>query len=223
MKPIFNLQTYFMFLKLCLTSFFTFTFFISLAQPSLFNQSYDETTDFDLSDKQLITFRKQGELVVFNEDRHETKVAKEIFKKRVGKSFKKNDGVGITIYTVIAVKKTPHYRLNYIFLDGNQMNEVKLQNMLKSLRKMLDDDIKFESVARQYSMDYNGKRGGDSGWFKEKKSIPQFFEATNRPKLLANEIFEVELAEMNWHYIIKKTYTPINIREVLVLVEKENN
>ncbi len=192
------------------------------AQPSLFNQSYDETTDFGLSEKQLSSLRAKGELVVFNEEKHETKIAKDIFKKRVGKSIKKKDGIGTTTYTIVADQKIPHYRMNYIFIDGNQMNEVKLQNMLKSLRKMIDDDIKFESVARQYSMDYNGKRGGDSGWFKEKKTIPQFFEATNRPKLLANEIFEVELPEMNWHYIVKKTYTPSNIREVLVLVEKEN-
>ncbi len=210
-----------MFSKLVTLFFVFFSTLTSFSQPSLFNQSYDETTDFGLSQKKLNEYRSRGELVIFNEEKHETKIAKEVFKKKVGKSIKNRDGVGTTTYTIIADKKIPHYRMNYIFIDGNTMSAIKVENMRKSLRKLLDDDVKFESVARQYSMDYNANRGGDSGWFKEKKTIPEFFKATNRPKLLANEIFEVNLPEMNWFYIVKKTYTPTNIREVLVLVERE--
>lgn len=211
-----------MFSKLVTLFFVFFSTLTSFSQPSLFNQSYDETTDFGLSQKKLNEYRSRGELVIFNEEKHETKIAKEVFKKKVGKSIKNKDGVGTTTYTIIADKKIPHYRMNYIFIDGNTMSAIKVENMRKSLRKLLDDDVKFESVARQYSMDYNANRGGDSGWFKEKKTIPEFFKATNRPKLLANEIFEVNLPEMNWFYIVKKTYTPTNIREVLVLVEREH-
>lgn len=207
-----------------LTTFFLIfiSIFISYSQPSLFNQLYDEITDFDLSEHEINNLKKKGELVIFNEEKHKTKIAKDVFKKRVGKSIKNKDGVGTTTYTIIAEKKILHYRMNYIFIDGNTMSTVKVDNMRKSLRKLLDDDVKFESVARQYSMDYNGKRGGDSGWFKEKKTLPEFFKATNQPKLLANEVFEVNLPEMNWFYIVKKTYTPITIKEVLVLVERDN-
>lgn len=211
-----------MFSKSLIVYVIFFSTLTSLSQPSLFNQSFDETTDFGLSQKKLNEYLSRGELVIFNEEKHETKIAKEVFKKKEGKSIKNKDGIGTTTYTIITDKKIPHYRMNYIFIDGNTMSAIKVENMRKSLRKLLDDDVKFESVARQYSMDYNANRGGDSGWFKEKKTIPEFFKATNRPKLLANEIFEVNLPEMNWFYIVKKTFTPTNIREVLVLVEREN-
>lgn len=203
-------------------SFFLFLFTsLLIAQPSLFNQNYDEVLDFGLSENEIKELRSRGELVIFNEEKHETKIAKDLFKKRVGKSVKQKQALGVTTYTVVADAKIPHYRMNYIFIDGNKMNPSKVDNMVKTLRKLLDDDIQFEAVARQYSMDYNGRRGGDSGWFKQQKAIPEFFEATNRPKLLANEIFEVSLEEANWFYIVKKTYSSTNIREILVLVERE--
>lgn len=203
-------------------SFFFFLFTsLLIAQPNLFNQSYDEVQDFGLSENEIKDLRSRGELVIFNEEKHETKIAKDLFKKRVGKSVKQKQALGVTTYTVVADAEIPHYRMNYIFIDGNKMNPSRVDNMVKTLRKLLDDDIQFEAVARQYSMDYNGRRGGDSGWFKQQKAVPEFFDATNRPKLLANEIFEVSLEEANWFYIVKKTYSSTNIREILVLVERE--
>ncbi len=203
-------------------SFFIFLFTsLLIAQPNLFNQSYDEVQDFGLSENEIKDLRSRGELVIFNEEKHETKIAKDLFKKRVGKSVKQKQALGVTTYTVVADAEIPHYRMNYIFIDGNKMNPSRVDNMVKTLRKLLDDDIQFEAVARQYSMDYNGRRGGDSGWFKQQKAVPEFFDATNRPKLLANEIFEVSLEEANWFYIVKKTYSSTNIREILVLVERE--
>lgn len=203
-------------------SFFLFLFTsLLIAQPNLFNQSYDEVQDFGLSENEIKDLRSRGELVIFNEEKHETKIAKDLFKRRVGKSVKQKQALGVTTYTVVADAEIPHYRMNYIFIDGNKMNPSRVDNMLKTLRKLLDDDIEFEAVARQYSMDYNGRRGGDSGWFKQQKAVPQFFDATNRPKLLANEIFEVSLEEANWFYIVKKTYSSSNIREILVLIERK--
>ncbi|MGM0634879.1 MAG: peptidylprolyl isomerase [Bacteroidota bacterium] len=204
-------------------TFLTLTFFLfslsAFSQQELFNQSYDEIKDFDIPEDELKEYKKRGKLTIFNEEKHNTKLAEELFDTKVGKSIKIESRTGDKIYTVVAAKKIKHYRVNYIFLDGNKTSYKKIEKMRKKLMDLLDGDVKFESVARQYSMDRNSYRGGDSGWFKENKTEEDFFNAITNPRFLANEIFPVDIPEHDWYYIIEKSYSPTEINEIVILEE----
>ena len=73
----------------------------------------------------------------------------------------------------------------------------------------------------QYSMDYKKGVGGDSGWFKEGKTNPIFFQEVTNASVLADQIFEFEIPEKNWYYLAKKTHSMTELQEVLVLELKE--
>lgn len=188
------------------------------AQNRLFNQSYNEFSGFGLSEQELKEQESEGELVVFNEAKHETRLALTLFDKKVGKKHKEKGSTGTKIYEVLAEREVKHYRINYIFLDGDRMSKKAVDRLRKKIQGMLDKGIQFESLARQYSMDRNSYNGGDSGWFKEEQTVPVFFEEINNPKLLANEVYQIDLAKANWYYLVQKTFTPSEIREILVKI-----
>lgn len=195
--------------------------FSGIAQSKLFNQSYDEFSSFDLDEEALQQHKQEGELMVFNEAKHQTKLAKTLFNKKTGNSHKEKIQNGKRVYEVIAEKEIMHYRINYIFLDGERMSKKAVERLRQKILGLLDTGIQFESLARQYSMDRNSYNGGDSGWFKEECTVPIFFEEINNPKLLANEVYSLELEEANWYYLVKKTYTPTSIREILIKITEE--
>lgn len=195
---------------------------VAVSQPLLFNQQHNEALDFGLSEKEIEAYKSKGYLEVFNEKKHNTKLAKKLFNKKVGKSHTQKGRTENTIYTVVAEAKNKHYRVDYIFLDGNKYDYEQIQKIRKKVKQLLDDGVKFESVARQYSMDRNSTRGGDSGWFKKEKTTADFYNAITNPKYLANETFEIDLPEKNWYYLVRKNYTPTSLNEILILVEKES-
>lgn len=189
------------------------------AQNRLFNQSFNELSNFGLTEAEISELEEEGELVVFNEAKHNTSLAKELFDKKIGKKHKTETSTGKKTYEVVAEREVRHYRINYIFLDGNKMSQKAVFRLRDKINEMLDKGIQFESLARQYSMDNNSYNGGDSGWFKEERTVPIFFKAINNPKLLANEVYEIDLKEANWYYLVQKTFTPSDIREILVLIK----
>lgn len=201
--------------------FFTFFILFQLqltAQNRLFNQSYNEFLDFGFTEQELSQLEEEGELIVFNEAKHETRLAKTLFDKKIGKKHKEKTRTGKKLYEVVAEREVKHYRINYIFLDGERMSKKAIERLRKKILEMLDKGIQFESLARQYSMDRNSYNGGDSGWFKEERTVPIFFKEISNPKLLANEVYSIDLTEANWYYLVQKTFTPTHIREILVKI-----
>lgn len=190
----------------------------AVAQSRLFSQVYDEFSDFGMNEAELEIHESEGELIVFNEAKHNTRLAKTLFKNKTGKKHKEKTRTGDRVYEVLAERHVKHYRINYIFLDGERMSIDAIMRLREKMQGMLDEGIKFTSIARQYSMDRNSHNGGDSGWFKQERTVPEFFEAINDSKLLANMVYTVDLPEANWYYLVQKTYSPKEIREVLVKI-----
>lgn len=192
----------------------------AFAQSRLFNQTFDEVAAFGLSEQELDEHEAEGELIVFNEVKHQTRLAKTLFDKKVGKNHKEKTRTGKRVYEVIAEREAKHYRINYIFLDGERMSKKAVERLRQKILELLDSGIQFQSLARQYSMDRNSYNGGDSGWFKEERTVPVFFEEINNPKLLANQVYSIDLAEADWYYLVQKTFTPTYIREILVKISE---
>lgn len=203
-------------------SFATFIDCSIYAQYQLFNQEYDISKQFNLPQAETKEYKEDGKLVLFNEEKHRTKLAKELLEIKVGKKVKQEGVTNFRIYKVLASTKVMHHRLRYIFIDGNKLSKKELKDRLAYIRSLLDKKVKFESVARQYSMARNARTGGDSGWFKKDETHPKFFKAATSNNRYANEVFFIEVPEQNWYYLVKKTYSPKPVREILVLKTLES-
>ena len=190
------------------------------SQSKLFRQSHNDFAEFGFSEEELDVHKKEGDLSVFNEAKHKTRLALTLFDKGVGKKHKEKIRTGTRTYEVIAEREVMHYRINYIFLDANRKKPEAVARLRTKIQELLSSGIQFESLARQYSMDRNSYSGGDSGWFKEERTVPEFFKEINNSQLLANQVYEIDLAEANWYYLVKKAFTPVKIREILVKISE---
>ena len=187
------------------------------AQYKLFNQDYDKTRQFNLSKSDVKEYRQEGKLIIFNEEKHRTSLAVSLLDKKVGKDITQESVTQLRTYEVISSTKVKHHRLRYIFIDGNKLTKKQVRKRIDYIKRLLDDKASFESTAHQYSMDRNSRRGGDSGWFK--KAV--FYDAVAHDNRYANEVFEVSIPENNWYYLVKKTFSPKPIREILILKKVE--
>ena len=191
------------------------------AQRNLFRMKYKSlATDFNLNETELEAYRNEGKLVIFNTEKHKTNLAKKLIESKIGKTKKIDNGYYKTSYKVLSKVQIPHYRVRYIFIDKNKFKDnLTLENYKENIRNLLEDKA-FKSVAMQYSMDYKKHVGGDSGWFKEGKTQPDFFNNATQNNRLAEEIFEFENDKA--YYIVQNTHAPMDIEEVLVLEIKED-
>lgn len=202
-------------------SFLTFIQLSVQAQYRLFHQDYDKTAQFNIDADDIKEYREEGDLIIFNEEKHRTKLALSLLDKKVGKDIQQETPTSLRTYEVVADTEIEHHRLRYIFVDGNKLSQEKVRNRIDYIKQLLDENGSFESVAHQYSMDRNARRGGDSGWFKKAETHPVFYEAITNGDKYANEVFEVSIPENNWHYLVKKTFSPKPIREILILKKVE--
>ena len=70
---------------------------------------------------------------------------------------------------------------------------------MDSIKERLDNGVKFEEMARQYSEDGSANNGGDLGWVNPGDTVPQFEKAMN--ELGINEISEPVRSPFGWHII----------------------
>lgn len=191
------------------------------AQRALFNQDFDEISEFDIPESELKQYKSEGKLTIFNIEKHNTSLAKKLFDLKVGKTYEIEKDTYTKILKVVASKEIEHFRINYIFLDGNKFTYKKIDQLRDKLKNMAGGRYDFKGLAKQYSMDMNRNRGGDSGWFKEGKVLEDFRNAALSKMRNANEIFKIDLPDQNWFYLVKKTYSPRKIREIVVLETEE--
>lgn len=193
-----------------------------LGQRNLFNQNYTQIAeDFRIDETQFEDYKSEGKVEIFNQEKHQTKLAKKLLNTKVGKTKSFDKDYYTTIYKVISQQDITHYRIRYIFIDKDKFDtEEAFKNYTDKVRHLLKDTA-FKTVAMQYSMDYRKKVGGDSGWFKEGKTHPLFFNEVTNTSRLIEEIFEFEISENNAYYFAQKLWTPKDIKEVLVMYNIE--
>lgn len=70
---------------------------------------------------------------------------------------------------------------------------------MDTIKERLDNGVKFEEMARQYSEDGSSSNGGDLGWVNPGDTVPQFEKAMN--ELGLSEISEPVRSPFGWHII----------------------
>lgn len=160
---------------------------------------------------------KENKLITFNEEKHKTILAKELFElskggiKTVTTNFEK------TVYKVVEKTKTTNYRAAYIYLDGTEYSTSDLNSLRTKIINEYKNGAPFDFLASKYSMDENANRGGDLGWFAQGDMHPDFENEIINGNHGLNDIFTLDVPSKNWYYVVLKTHEPTDISEIKVL------
>ena len=151
------------------------------------------------------------EILKLNFGKDTSLIEKRLLRQKKGDVF----SVGYVTYKVIDAKESVQYRASYIFLDGGSLNDKEIDNLKNVIVQKLNAGADWKELSKQYTMDGN-KTFGDTGWFFGPEMLPaEFQDAVAKHK--KDEIFFVDVADKQWHYIVKKTYDDDLKKEMTVL------
>ncbi len=175
-------------------------------------QTLDDVTIFLKKNKTA-----KGKVIVFNREKHNTRMADRIFNMRVGAKRTFGDAPQKTYYKVIEKYAIPYYRVSVVYLDGNKFSKLEVNAIRSKVISKYNEGYMFKDLARQYSMDNSAKQGGDIGWFTEGDLHPEFERQIIDGNYRADDIFTIDIPETNSFYVALMTYDKRLIDEVKVL------
>ncbi|MBO6606371.1 peptidylprolyl isomerase [Psychroserpens sp.] len=175
-------------------------------------QTLDDVTIFLKKNKTA-----KGKVIVFNREKHNTRMADRIFSMRVGAKRTFGDAPQKTYYKVIEKYAIPYYRVSVVYLDGNKISKSEINAIRSKVISKYNEGYMFKDLARQYSMDNSAKQGGDIGWFTEGDLHPEFERQIIDGNYRADDIFTIDVPETNSFYVALMTYDKRLIEEAKVL------
>lgn len=109
-------------------------------------------------------------------------------------------------------------RVSYIYLDGSKLTINDVNKKREEIIKLYKKGKSFGELVTIYNMDSNANKG-DLGWFNEGIMHKTFEDAIKNHK--KNDLFEVDIPENKWYYVVLKTYNdlPKSIFYILSLPE----
>jgi hypothetical protein len=175
-------------------------------------QTLDDVTIFFKKNKTI-----KGKVIVFNEEKHKTRMAEDILKMSIGSKKYFKDTPQKTYYKVIEKNEIAYYRVSCVFLDGKK-NSIKDVHITRNqVISKYHDGYRFTDLAKQYSMDNTAKQGGDLGWFTTGDLHPEFERQIIEGNHSKGDIFTVDITEINAYYVVLITEDKRLIKESKVL------
>lgn len=160
---------------------------------------------------------KKNKLITFNEEKHNTTLAKALFKlPKKGTKISESE-FSKTFYKVIEKNKIQHYRVSYVYLDGDKMVIERINSLRKKIVSKYQNGLPFSNLVKRYSMDQSADKGGDLGWFTKGDMDPEFESQATNPNYSVGDIFMVDIPSKNTYYVVVKTHEPKDIKEIKVL------
>jgi parvulin-like peptidyl-prolyl isomerase len=160
---------------------------------------------------------KKNKIIVFNEEKHKTILAKELFEQHIGGTKVNENEFEKTYYKVINKTENTYHRVAYIYLDGTKYAAKDINELRDKIIAQYHSGAPFDFLAKQYSMDSNANKGGDLGWFMKGEMHPDFESAVLNTEYQVNDIFTIDIPSKNWYYVVIKTHEPKAILEIEVL------
>ncbi len=204
--------------KLLLSFVLTLSFSFVFSQSKELKMELDSITSIERAEK-FISERKnkKNKIITFNQEKHKTRLAEDLFKKAKGSSKSIDGEFEKTHYKVIEKNKIPYYRVQYILLDGTQLNMERINLLRSGMMRQLNQGVAFKDIAMRYSMDTNRTRGGDSGWITSGEMLPEFESQVMHSDHAIGDVFLVDVKSNNWYYVVMKTHDMKHIAEIKVL------
>lgn len=160
---------------------------------------------------------KKNKLLTFNEEKHKTKLSKDLLALSVGNIKTAETEFENTYYKVIKKNKRTYYKGAYILLDKSKGNLNEVNELRKKIIAEFNKGIDFSFLAQQHSTDKNASRGGDLGWFTLDEVHTRIAEEIVNETHSINKIFTVEVPNENKYYLVVMTDQTKKIKEVDVL------
>ena len=198
--------------------FILITLFTSLINAQEVENKLDSITDIASAEKYLKENKsKENRLVTFNEEKHHTVLAQDLFNKGVGGQETIINSFEKTTYKVIEKNKVIHYRVSYILLDAKKTKPAQIQPTINQIIADYNSGTPFSFLSKKYSNATNAGRGGDSGWF-TKEEIPLFVNVDiTESQYLEKALYTLENDVKGYYYVILNTNKPKEINELKVL------
>ena len=159
----------------------------------------------------------KNKLITFNEEKHKTTLAKDLFELSSGGVKTVTNGYDKTIYKIIEKTAAKNYRFSYIVLDATRIDLYRINLLREAIIRKYKDGASFDFLAQRYSMDENATRGGDTGWFSENDNTDEFKSILIGDSHSINDIFTIDMPSDKKYYVILKTYDSKDIAEINVL------
>jgi hypothetical protein len=204
-------------LKNLLTTILLFTTAIAIAQKD-FEKSLDSLQTLDDVN---IFFKKnktvKGKVIIFNEEKHKTRMAEDILNMSVGAKKYFKDAPQKTYYKVIEKNEIPYYRVSCVYLDGNEKSISDINTMRSQVISKYQEGYRFTDLAKQFSMDNTAKQGGDLGWFTNGDLHPEFEIPVIEGNHSKGDIFTIDIPDIKAYYVVLITEDKRLIKESKVL------
>lgn len=175
-------------------------------------QTLDDVNIFFKKNKKI-----KGKVIVFNEEKHKTRMAQNIFKMSVGSKKYFKDSPQRTYYKVIDKYEIPYYRVSCVYLDGKTKTMDEINAIRQSVMSKYGKGYRFEDLAKQYSMDRSANQGGDLGWFTEGDMHPDFESAIINGSHQVDDLFTLDIPDTKSYYVVLVTEDKKLIEEAKVL------
>jgi len=159
----------------------------------------------------------KNKLITFNEEKHKTILAKELFKLRIGGTRVNENEFEKTFYKVIQKTTSTYHRVAYIYLDGSKYSLTDINTLRDKIIAQYRDGAPFDFLAKQYSMDKNANKGGDLGWFLKSDMHSDFENEVVNENHELNAVFTIDIPSESRYYVVLKTHKPKDISEIEVL------
>ncbi|RZS72631.1 peptidylprolyl isomerase [Pseudobacter ginsenosidimutans] len=140
-----------------------------------------------------------------------TLIDKRLLRQKQGDIF----SVGYVTYKVLEAKESIQFRASYIFLDGGSLTPSEIESLKKEIMQKINAGESWNALSDKYTMDGN-KTKGDTDWFFGEYSFPKEFQDAVQ-KHNKGDVFFLDVADKDWHYIIKKTYDDDVKKDITVL------
>jgi len=175
-------------------------------------QSVEQANEFIEKNESI-----DGKVMVFNEEKHKTKFARDILNMSLGSKKFDNKNPRPTYYKIIEKYNTPYVRASAIYFDGNVKSMAEINKIRNLIINRFKKGFRFKDLAQMYSMDKTAKQGGDLGWFKKGEMPKRIEDAVFLGNHDINDIFMVNIPEQQAYYVILVTAQQKLIEEVKVL------
>lgn len=191
---------------------------ISINAQTKFETQLDSIQD-ELQAKAFIESNKsnKGQIITFNKEKHNTTLAKDLFKLGNGGKIVFKTDVEQTYYKVIQKDEIPHYRMSIISIDGSNKSINQINSLRSTIINKYKEGYQFKDLAKRYSMDDYVNRGGDMGWFRSGDLDIYFEKIVTNNKYSVDDIFEVDSPGKQWYFVVLKTHDTKIIEEIKVL------